>query len=351
MTPDSTLQKEQQKLKDRKDTVLAVIGGGRWGRVIVSVLTKMDLPFERIVVVSKANLNTMNSFLEEHQRLSNLPIALVSSLDELLERYSVKAAIVANAAHQHFDTSSRLIDHGINVLIEKPMVLSVEQAQILLKKAINQGVIIIPGLQYRFCSYIHNFAKELQRLEKIPCKFSIEWSDQIGEVRYGEVKSYDSTINVAQDVMPHIWSILSTIFCQTQINIISCQTARGGKCAEFSVEMENGAPGQIVLERDADQRRRLIKVHFESGEFLSMDFSNEPGVISWNNKVISINSNWNSDPKPLASQLQYFLSAINAGVILDLDSDACLNSVSFSEQASDLLAYKNLYENVIKEFN
>ncbi len=333
------------------DNVLAVVGGGRWGRVIISVLTKMELPFERIVVVSESSSDTMIRFLEEQKCIACLPINLVSSLDELLVRYTVKAAVVTNAAHQHFDTSSRLINHGINVLIEKPLVLSVENAHILLEKAALKDVVIIPGLQYRFCSYIHSLREELHRLEKIPLSFIIEWSDQIGEVRYGEVKNYDTAINVAQDVMPHIWSILSTIFCQTQINIVSCQTTRSGKCAEFSVEMEDGLPGQILLERDASQRRRLISVHFDSGEFLSMDFTNEPGVISCNNKIISTNSNWNNEPKPLDSQLQYFLSAINVGVILESDSVACINSVSFSEQASDLLKNKNFYENDIKEFN
>jgi hypothetical protein len=320
-----------------KEAVLAVIGGGRWARVIVSVLAKMDLAFDRLIIVSSANSETMVRFIEGQQFMSHMSFDVVASLDELLTNYNVNAAIVANSAHQHFATSSLLIDHGVNVLIEKPVVLSMAHAHTLLKKAVARGICLVPGLQYRFCSYIHDCADELSRLRKVPLSFFVEWSDQIGEIRYGETKTYDRTIDIAQDVMPHIWAILSTIFQQTQINIDSCQNDRDGLCANFSVTMNDGVQGQIRLQRDAVQRQRIICIQFNSNESLSMDFSYEPGTIYWNKKVISLDPNWDRKPKPLASQLHYFLSTITQGVTAESDIRACLDSVSFSEQASILL--------------
>ena len=324
------------KLYDSKESVLAVVGGGRWGRVIVSVLSQMEIPFDAIIVVSKVSSENIIQYIKKQQSEARLPIKIVSTLDELLMHYSVKGAIVANAANQHFETASILIDYGINVLIEKPLVLSLDHAHILLKKAVKNGVTIVPGLQYRFCSYIQNFAEALQRLETIPRSFIIDWSDQIGEVRYGELKAYDRTINVAQDVMPHVWSILSTIFCETDISIISSKTARDGQYASFTVKMKDGLLGDVNLERDAEQRRRRICVQYDSGACLSMDFTSEPGIVFWNNQIIFTNPDWPNETKPLKCQLQYFISTIKNGM-KDSDIQACLESVSFSTRASSMI--------------
>ena len=320
---------------------MAVVGGGRWGRVIVSVLAEMNLPFDRIVVVTRANSQSMALFLETQCSKASLPFNIVPSLDELFANYHVGASVVVNAAHQHFDTSYRLIDQGVNVLIEKPLALSSKHVQTLLDKAMDSGVCLIPGLQYRFCSYIHHFAKLLSLSKKKPHNFFVKWSDQAGETRYGETKTYDHSIDVAQDVMPHVWTILSTIFGKTSINIESCQSKREGRYADFSVEME-GAQGHIALERDATQRQRIISVKFDANESLSIDFSREPGLIYLNGKSISADPDWEKNPRPLARQLDYFLEAIAKGFTSETDKSACLDSVFYSERASVLLAKNRL---------
>lgn len=320
------------------ESVLAVVGGGRWARVIVSVLAEMNLPFDRIVIVSSVNLQIMAHLIEAQKSITRFPFDIVTSLDELLVRYNVHAAIVVNSARQHFDTSVRLIDQGINVLIEKPVVLSSEHAHTLLNKAITSSTCLVPGLQYRFCSYIHHFAEQISLFEKKPHSFFVKWSDQTGEKRYGETKSYDPKINVAQDVMPHVWTILSIIFGQTRINVDSCQKAsHNGSYVDFSVTVKDGLKGNIILERDAIQRQRMVSVQFDSDNSLSIDFATEPGVISLNTKTISADPDWEKKPKPLARQLDYFLSTINEGFTTETDIRACLDSVAFSEQASALI--------------
>lgn len=322
-----------------KESVLAVVGGGRWGRVIMSVLADMSLPFDRILVVSSANKQAVARLIQDQQSRARLPLNIVPSLDELLTRYNVTAAIVVNSADQHFETSTRLIEHGINVLLEKPVALSLEDARTLLSKASTSSVCLVPGLQYRFCSYIHSFAEQVSLLGKTPHSFLIEWSDQAGEIRYGETKTYDSSINVAQDVMPHIWTILSIIFGNAQLSVDSCQKSTHDGCyGDFSATVKGGPHGRITLERNATQRRRMISVQFDSGTSLSIDFTKEPGFISLNTKTISADPEWEKKPKPLARQLDYFLSAVSSGgLTTEADIRACLDSVAFSEHSSALL--------------
>lgn len=316
---------------------LAVIGGGRWGRIIVSILATMDLAFDQVVIVTNINAENMQRLIRLLPSKASTPFTIVPSLNNLLTEHNVKAAIIVNDARQHFSTAARLLVSRIPTLIEKPLALSKTQAQTLLSNSINSGVCLLPGLQYRFCSYIHDFASHIKRFCKKPRSFSVIWSDQANEIRYGETKTYDSSIDVAQDVMPHIWSILFTIFQQTAILFNSCQISNKGHYANFSITMDGIIPGHIVLERDATQRQRLIVIKFDKKNTLSMDFSTEPGSIFLNGKIISTNSEWDITQRPLIRQLNYFFSHMHDGATSAEDIHACLESVSFCEEASALL--------------
>ena len=318
-----------------KASALAVVGGGRWGRVIVSVLAGMDLPFDKILVVTGHNTGAMQRLIE-HQGPAACPFVILSSIDDLLAHHQVSAAVVVNSARQHFETALRLIDNRVHVLIEKPVVLSSEQARVLIDKAAAAGVCLVPGLQYRFCSYIRTVAEVVGGLSWAPSTFSMEWRDQSGEVRYGEKKSYDHSINLADDVMPHVWAILSTVFRPSVMRPDSCEIDRGGKSARFDVRVD-GISGSVVLEREATERRRLLNIAAGSGESLSFDFTVEPGVISSGTETMSGDPNWDAGPRPLRRQLTHFIATIEGRKQPQSDTAACLGSVEFAERASALL--------------
>ena len=278
------------------ESILAIVGGGRWGQLLLSILTTMDTPFDRIVMVSKTAKRT--------------DIEILPTLEDLFTKYFVTAAIVVNAAGQHFETAKQLIDRGIHVLIEKPIVPSLKQMQILIDQANDKNVCIVPGLTHRFCSYIKEFS-QLVAAKELPKRFIFRWSDMKNETRHGQVKRYDHTITVAQDVMPHIWTILTLIFPNMKMSIQSC--VQDNSNADLRLSM-NTVEGQVLLRRDGDSRERFLLLEYDL-DSLEYDFAEQK-------------------PGALARQLEYYFSVIRNGKSSSHDLEDCLNSVHFTELVS-----------------
>lgn len=303
---------------------VAIIGGGRWGRVILSVLATSDLPVDRITLVTSHNVALAQNVAS--RLASRHPIRIVSALSD-----HPSAAIIANAARSHVETARDLIALGAHLLIEKPVVLKAQEARRLIDLARAAHTILLPGLSYRFCSYLRNFAQSIAPLHPV-AGFVLHWSDPAGEIRYGERKTYDVSINVADDVMPHIWTILSVLFPQSVFAVTSCKTLRSGKSAAFALDA-GSMKGSVTLERDSDLRHRVIQLPASA----SLDFSVEPGAMTIGANTMSADAAWAASPGPLARQLRYFLECIEKGKSAEDDETALIESVRFAESASAML--------------
>jgi predicted dehydrogenase len=303
---------------------VTIIGGGRWGRVILSVLATSDLPLDRITMVTEHNAALVQNVVA--RLASRHPIRIVSALSD-----RPSAAIIANAARSHGETARNLIEQGSHLLIEKPVVLALAEARHLIALSLAAHTVLLPGLSYRYCSYLHQFARRNASLHPLP-GFELHWSDPADEIRYGEQKTYDASINVADDVMPHIWAILSVLFPQAVFAVTSCKTARGGKSATFTLAA-GSLKGSITLERDSDRRRRMIQLSAPA----SLDFSVEPGTMTIGAETMMADPDWATSPGPLARELRYFLECVEEGKTAEADETSLLESVRLAESASALL--------------
>jgi predicted dehydrogenase len=215
---------------------LALVGGGRWARVIASVLSGLDTPFAHVLIVSRANAG----FLA--QNLPSSRFEVVPTIDEALRRFRPNAAIIANAARAHVSNAERLIAASVPVLIEKPAALKEEEAARLLASAKRHGVCAMACLPLLHCSYLHRFIAQLAASGLSPENLTLEWEDAAGETRYGEPKRYDGGISVAQDVMPHAWAILSQVFGASidADAVRACGIVAGGRGATYALEVGGG---------------------------------------------------------------------------------------------------------------
>src|SRR4051812_48286651 len=132
------------RVGDRRDT-LALVGGGRWARVIASVLADLELPFATVAVVSRSNAAILAQMFSA-SRFARFVV--VPTIEEALNRFGLGAAIIANAARAHVASAECMIGRGIPVLIEKPAALSVEEARRLLQLADRNGVCAMPSLSF-----------------------------------------------------------------------------------------------------------------------------------------------------------------------------------------------------------
>jgi UDP-2-acetamido-3-amino-2,3-dideoxy-glucuronate N-acetyltransferase len=140
--------------------MIAVIGTGRWGKNWVRVLSELN--------VLKAVCDKDRSRLDAPET-----VARFSGEDvvDALCGLNVKGVVIATPAATHYSIAERLLLAGKDVMIEKPMTLSVAEGRDLVDIAHNEGRVLMVGhvLEY------HPAVVKLKELVK---------SGTLGEIRY-----------------------------------------------------------------------------------------------------------------------------------------------------------------------
>lgn len=283
--------------------LLAVVGGGRWARVYVSVLAGMHLPY-RLAVVARHGSQRMAGMKDS----SGQAVAVLPDLDALLAAGRPAGAIVVNAAMRHADTAQRLLAAGVPVLVEKPAAPDEAAARTLQEAAQRSGSALMPALTYLHCAYLDNFARLVRAGEPRPANLRMAWTDPAVEVRHGENKGYDRGIGVALDVVPHVWSVLVALLGRVPVAVEGCGIARGGRRVDLRLRAGDTVC-DVLIEREAAARRRCVEV----GDSLSIDFSSEPGTIRSCGVEASADADWATrTDRPVRRQLDAFLRALAA---------------------------------------
>src|SRR6266403_384908 len=186
---------------------LALIGGGRWGRTYAGVLALFSERIGRILWVTHHNLPALEQFLAQNpcaapafELFSNLDTALAEKPD---------AAIVVTAASDHAPTVETLLRNGVPTLVEKPLALNVESAKHLVQLAERRNLALCVALHLLKTDYLQHF-RRLWAGRRVT-GIDVEWLDPEFEVRRGEAKFSNLTTNKADEVVPHLWSILRVI--------------------------------------------------------------------------------------------------------------------------------------------
>ncbi|MEL7357291.1 MAG: Gfo/Idh/MocA family oxidoreductase [Cyanobacteria bacterium J06560_6] len=91
-------------------------------------------------------------------------IALATdSLAEILAADTVQAITLATPPFAHYDMARDIITAGKHLLLEKPVTLSVEEAEHLQQLAIEHNVIVIPDFEFRFIPAWQHFAELIEQ--------------------------------------------------------------------------------------------------------------------------------------------------------------------------------------------
>lgn len=286
---------------------VAVIGGGRWARVLTEVLCDLVPMDVKLSVHSPRNSKSMMAWISE--RGLEKRISVFSSLPRFPSDAS-NAIIVANAARDHENAVEWGLAQGCPVLVEKPLCLNFVAAQRLFKLALNRKTYLATAHVFLFASYVEAFSKLVAGVNKI-VSIRVLWMDPQSENRYGEVKSYDPGLPVYADWLPHVISILGTFLIGTNPLCEHLDFFKGG--AHLKIKLIYGQiPCAIELVRNGNSRQRVIEVVTDQKK-LTLDFGKEPGAIYTDATLLSSDQSWNDQPKPVASMLAAFLKGAAGG--------------------------------------
>ncbi len=304
---------------------VAIVGGGRWARVIASVLT------ESVSGEHTVSLHTRRGFeaCVAWAGARGDPRLRVER-DWPIDRPD--AVVVANAARDHLAAAERAVEAGLPVLVEKPLGLDAARADALVSRARELGVTLAAGHVFLFAPLLAVFAERVAARGG-PRAMALTWTDPAAEVRCGERKSCDASISVVEDVLAHAHSIgwaasgaLGTIDgADGPVSL-----TRDGKEARLTLRFD-GVPLALTLAREAPARARRLEVTLADGQ-ASIDFTVEPGTIVEDGAPVSVEVL--RSPGPLARMLGHFLHAA-AGAPLDprLDPAVGLRACALIAQA------------------
>lgn len=171
---------------------IAVLGCGYWGSNHIRTLKSLGV----LAAVSDANLARAEGFASEHDCLAIEP-------DKLFDRDDINAIVMALPPQFHAENAIRAMRAGKDVLVEKPIALTVEDAERAVAVAHETKRIIMVGHVLRF----HPAFEKLKAL--------IDQSE-LGEVRYIHshrlgLGKFHTENDALWDLAPHDLSMILAI--------------------------------------------------------------------------------------------------------------------------------------------
>lgn len=230
---------------------IGVVGTGYLGRLHARVLTEMP----QVEVVG---------FVEPRDAVaaeveSNLKLRRFATVDELEEH--VECAVVATTTDKHYEVAKSLLEAGCDVMIEKPITSTVDDARMLIELAKSQGRIIQVGHVERYNPAIVAAAPFLGSPRYIEAE------------RIGVFSGRSLDIDVLLDLMIHDLNLVLS-FVDSPVRDVQAVgvpvLTRQVDMANVRLEFESGCVANLTASRVSTDRVRKFRV-FGPDCYVSVD--------------------------------------------------------------------------------
>ena len=181
---------------------------------------------------------------------------------------SVQAASVVTPTPAHFEVASKLIRHGVSVLVEKPMTSNLSEARDLQEIAKQHGATLQVGHIERFNPVV------LAALPHIRDPLFIE-CDRIHPFSFRSVET-----SVVLDLMIHDIDIVLNLVDSpvAHLDAVGTRVLSGTEdLANARITFENGCAAMFKASRVAIQKNRKMRI-FSANSYLSLDYVAKTGM-------------------------------------------------------------------------
>ena len=238
----------------------------------------------------------------------NLGIPYYSDVMDFIRNARPEAVSVVVPTSQHYQVAKTALEHGIHVLIEKPVTTTVSEAEDLLRIAEQSELILQVGHIERFNSAIQYISKTVREPIFLESRRLGPFSPRINDV------------GVVLDLMIHdIDIILSLVRSEiTQISAMGrCLRSNYEDIASAQMHFANGAMAHIHVSRVSERRLRQLEI-MEPKRYLTVNYETQDvsihRCVKENNGLIEVIEH-PVFPKsePLKLELQHFVSCVREG--------------------------------------
>jgi len=271
---------------------IAVIGAGAFGSNHVRVAA--ENPGARLTHVVDVNLRRAREQAGLYNAIG------VASIDEIIGQ--VDAAIIAAPTSVHAEIGCRLLEAGIDVLVEKPIAVTLADADRLIEAAARKGRILQVGHLERFNPAI----VELERIATLPLFFEIH------RMSVFTLRSLD--VDVVLDLMIHDLDIVLALahaelreIRAAGISILSPKV----DIANVRLEFADGCVANLTASRVSTEKIRKLRV-FQPGQYISLDYAKQSAAVCTvgGEAGLSFDQLSIKTGEPLKLQLDAFLDAV-----------------------------------------
>jgi predicted dehydrogenase len=238
---------------------VAVIGVGYLGRQHVRIYSESK--FVELLGVVDKNLTTAQSVANEFNSHA------YADFSPLLDK--VSAVSVAVPTTDHATVCCQLLSRGIDVLVEKPMASSVDEAETMIDTAMRHERVLQVGHLERFNPAIC----AARSIAHQPMFFEIH--------RLGVFTSRSLDIDVVLDLMIHDLDIVLD-FVKSPVKSVSAVglpiLSNKIDIANARIEFENGCVANLTASRVSTEKVRKMRF-FQPNEYISVDYSRQDVVV------------------------------------------------------------------------
>src|SRR4051812_6698948 len=175
---------------------VGIVGAGYWGPNLIRNFT--TCPQTEVAAVCDANPARLEAIGRTNPHLK-----LVPSLDQLLELPGLKAVAIATPVSTHYAIAKRCLEAGLDVMVEKPLAATVQEAQALVDLAEKLCRVLMVDHTYLFGNPVKLIKKLID-------------AGELGDLYYIDstrinLGLFQHDVNVIWDLAPHDLSIVDHV--------------------------------------------------------------------------------------------------------------------------------------------
>lgn len=199
------------------DLRIGAIGCGYWGPNLIRNF--IEIPGAQVIAIADLKQESLNRIME---RFPQIEVATRDYRD--LFDLNLDAVVIATPPAAHYAIARDCMEHGLHVLVEKPITLNSEDAEDLIRVARENEVQLMVGHTFEYNSAVRAIRQMIREGE-------------LGEIYYidairASLGLFQTRANVVWDLAPHDISILRYLLDDDPISV----NTHGSSCVQEGIE-------------------------------------------------------------------------------------------------------------------
>jgi predicted dehydrogenase len=307
---------------------VAVVGAGQFGRNHIRVVSQS--PRAELAAVVDVDAGRAREAAAAHG------CEALTTYGDLPGK--AEAAVVAVPTHAHAEVGCRLMEAGLDVLVEKPIAHDLRSADDLIRTAAGTGRVLQIGHLERFNPGV----LALQKAVTLPLFFEIH--------RLSVFSPRSLDVDVVLDLMIHDIDILLNLVGSELAEIraagISVLSPKVD-IANVRLQFRNGCVSNMTASRVSTERVRKLRL-FQPRQYISLDYSRQRAVVFTvgEDRQVSFQELKPEPAEPLQLQFEAFLDCVQGRGRPKVDGQAARRDL---EVALDILDKIKMHSALVAE--